>query len=266
MRPRRHGPVPRGRAGATSGLLALALALAACVDAPNGAGAGQGADAARPEADRPGGAPQAIDVDPSRPVLLVPGWFATGRDVSGLHARLVAVGWPEEWVRTVVFEDPTGGNREHADELHRAILGLLEATGADTVDIVAHSMGGLATRWYLLREDRAPVRRVAFLATPHRGTVSAHLAWGAGRDEMLPDSPFLDTLNAAPPVPAGVEAITIRTPIETHVIPPESGTLPGVPDFEVCCPTHDALPEDPATFILVRRFLLDGAEALPRGP
>jgi triacylglycerol lipase len=202
---------------------------------------------------------------PRRPVLLVPGWLDTERDLAALRIRFIAAGWPDDWVDALSFEDPTGGNREHADELRRAALRLLDQTGADTLDIVAHSMGGLATRWYLLRGDPVPVRSVAFIATPHGGTMAAHLAWGEGRDEMLPESPFLDTLNRSVPVPKGVRAITVRTPIDTHVIPGESAALPGVPDHEVCCPTHAGLPDDPEVFGVVLRFL-EGRGNTPTPP
>lgn len=189
------------------------------------------------------------------PVLLVPGWLDTARDMAALRIRLLGAGWPEAHVVAVTFEDPTGSNRVHAEELGAAIDDILERTRAEQVDIVAHSMGGLATRWYLRARPNAPVRRVAFVGSPHRGTLSAYLAWGGGREEMMPDSPFLDTLNAEAPVPKGVEAITIRTVVDTHVVPGESAMLPGVVDHELCCPTHAGLIRDDEVFEIVLEFL-----------
>jgi triacylglycerol lipase len=191
------------------------------------------------------------------PVLLVPGWLDTARDLAALRIRLLAAGWASDEVETLTFDDPAGSNRDHAQELAVAIAGLLERTGAEEVDIVAHSMGGLATRLYLREATPHRVRRVVFIASPHRGTLSAHLAWGGGRDEMMPDSPFLDTLNAEWPAPSGVDAITIRTPVDTHIVPGESATLPGVPDHVVCCPTHAGLLRDDEVFAIVSDFLRD---------
>lgn len=192
------------------------------------------------------------------PVLLVPGWFDTERDLAALRIRLISAGWEPDHVATLTFADPTGSNREHAEEVDSAALKLLEATGHEELDVVAHSMGGLAARWYMLKA--APqVRRVVFVATPHRGTLSAYVAWGEGSKEMRPGSAFLDTLNAGPAVPLGVEAFTIRTPIDTHVIPGESAVLPGVADETVCCPTHAGLLHDLEVFRLIRRFLDQGA-------
>ncbi len=193
------------------------------------------------------------------PVLLVPGWFDTGRDLAALRIRLRAAGW--EHVETLTFRHRTGSNREHAAEIDSVVTQMLASTGEGEVDIVAHSMGGLATRWYLKSRSEAPVRRAVFIASPHRGTVSAMLAWGAGSDEMLPRSQFLASLNEGPVVPPGVEAITIRTPIDTHIFPPASATLPGVPDHTVCCPTHAGLIRDEKVFRLVSEFLEEGGGA-----
>lgn len=189
------------------------------------------------------------------PVLLVPGWLDTARDLAAMRIRLLGAGWSGEHVETITFDDPTGSNRVHADELAEAVDSILTWTGAPAVNIVAHSMGGLATRWYLETNADAPVRKVIFIGSPHRGTLAAHLAWGEGGDEMMPESPFLDSLNARAPAPEGVDAITIRTLVDTHIVPGESATLPGVPDYEICCPTHAGLIRDDEVFRIVLDFL-----------
>ena len=134
----------------------------------------------------PASSPDRLEV----PIVLVPGWLDTSRDLAALRIRLTGAGLPGSHVRTLTFADPVGANRDHAQELDSLVQLVLAETGASEVDIVAHSMGGLATRWYLSTHPDPPVRRVAFLATPHRGTLAAHLAWGDGRDDMLPDSPL----------------------------------------------------------------------------
>jgi triacylglycerol lipase len=195
------------------------------------------------------------------PVILVPGWFDSARELAAMRIHLLGAGWPIDRVATVTFREATGSNRDHAEELDAAIQALIEASGSDRVDVVAHSMGGLATRWYLLTRGAARVRRVVFLGSPHRGTLSAHLAWGGGRDEMMPHSAFLDSLNAAQAAPVGVEAITVRTLIDTHIVPGTSATLPGVPDYPLCCPTHAGLLRDADVFDIVRSFLESGEVA-----
>jgi triacylglycerol lipase len=193
------------------------------------------------------------DVRTTVPVLLVPGWFDTARELAALRIRLLSAGWTH--VETLTFRERTGSNREHAAEIDSMVTAMVARTGASEVDIVAHSMGGLATRWYLKTRPQAPVRRAVFIASPHRGTLSAVLAWGEGSEEMLPESAFLDSLNHGRVLPPGVSAITIRTRIDTHVFPPESATLPGVPDHSVCCPTHAGMLHDAEVFRLVSEFL-----------
>jgi hypothetical protein len=52
-----------------------------------------------------------------------------------------------------------------------------------------------------------------------------------------------------------VRAITIRTPLDLHVLPAENATLPGLPNLTVCCPSHAGLLDDDETFELIERFL-----------
>lgn len=198
------------------------------------------------------------------PVLLVPGWFDTERDLAALRIRFESSGWRPEEVEALSFQDPTGDNRRHAEEIDSAARALLERTGADELDVVAFSMGGLATRWYLLHGGPVPVRRAVFIATPHRGTWSAYLAWGHGSEDMEPESSFLDSLNAGAPLPPGIAAITVRTPFDTRVVPGESATLEGFPDHTVCCPTHNGLLRDLEVFEIVRSFLLEGSDPARR--
>jgi triacylglycerol lipase len=247
----RGGPLRR-RALALLGAAALSLALGGSLTT---------AALVAPEIAVGGGPGTAARADV--PVLLVPGWLDTARDLAALRIRFLAAGWSH--VETLTFRDPTGSNREHALEIGAAVERIVAETGSAEIDIVAHSMGGLATRWYLLTGDDPPVRRAAFLGSPHQGTLAAHFAWGDGGDEMTPGSEFLQELNAAPPVPDGVAAMTVRTPIDTRVVPGESAMLLGVADHTVCCPTHTGLIRDDEVFALVVDFL-EGPAGTPPSP
>lgn len=201
------------------------------------------------------------------PVLLVPGWGDTAPTVEPLRQRFIRAGWPESRVSALSFRNPVGSNAAHSAEIATAVRVLKGLTGADRVDVVAHSMGGLAVRQYLSDdEEMAAVRRVVFLGTPHRGTLAAVLAWGDGGREMVPGSDFLMTLNHAGPVPEGIEALALRTPIDLRVIPASSALLrgEGVENLEICCPTHNQLVDDDTTFEAILRFLLMGPEAAQR--
>lgn len=199
------------------------------------------------------------------PVLLVPGWGDDAVSLVPLRRRFTAAGWPESRVSILSFRDPVGSNSAHAVEIDRAVRILRGLTGEPQVDVVAHSMGGLATRQFLLDgEEATAVRRVVFLGTPHRGTVVAVLSWGDGGREMVPGSVFLSRLNEEPAVPAGVRALAIRTPIDSRVIPASSAILrgEGVLNVEICCPTHPALVDDDRTFEEILGFLLSNGFSL----
>lgn len=107
----------------------------------------------------------------------------------------------------------------------------------------------------------ADVRRVVFLATPHFGTYSSLVAWGEGAREMYPGSDFLLTLMEGRPIPDEIDAVTIRTPLDLHILPPESAIIPGVPDLQICCPTHAGLLNDPGVFDRIVGFLEKQNEA-----
>ena len=192
--------------------------------------------------------------EPPPPVLLVPGWGNTAEDLAALEERFVRAGWPEESVLRVGFNDPVGSNRDHADELTAAAVRLLERTGAERLDIVAHSMGGLALRQLFATGGGAWVRRAVFLGTPQRGTITAYLARGSGGRDMRPGSPLLEELEGYE-LPEGVRALTVRTAVDTHIVPGENAFLPGVERRTLCCSTHKGLLRDDATFEVVLEFL-----------
>ena len=194
-----------------------------------------------------------------RPVLLVPGWMGRSEDMIAMKERFLRDGWGEEDVVPLEFADPVGSSLSHADELALAIQTLLARTGAEEVDIVAHSMGGLAV-WALLqgRGAQLPIKRVVFLATPFQGTVTAYFAWGEGGPEMIPGSEFLEGLQKGGWPQNWVNALAIRTPLDLTVVPGYGATLLGARDEVICCPTHQGLLDHEETYRAIRDFLLYG--------
>lgn len=187
------------------------------------------------------------------PVLLVPGWSDRARALNRLRAFLLAEGWPA--VRVLDFADRFGSNIEHAAELAAAVAEMRASAGR--LDVVAHSMGGLAVRHYLTdHPDGGGIRRVLFLATPHRGTWAAYFAWGRGGREMRPGSAFLRDL-ARHELPRAVRAFTVRTPLDLRVFPPRSAAFPPAEDALVRYVSHQGLLRSRAAFAHVRRCLLE---------
>ncbi len=116
------------------------------------------------------------------------------------------------------------------------------------VDVVAHSMGGLIVRQYLLRHGPGPIRRVVFLSTPHFGTNAAELLVDLASvspygnlqaNEMLPGSDFLWRLDKAEGQElSGVQALNVFVADKSFassdlVVATSSAYLPGVPNVAI---------------------------------
>jgi triacylglycerol lipase len=184
------------------------------------------------------------------PVLLVPGWSERPQFLDPLRDRFVEAGWNGADVRAHGFEDPHGSNVDHAEELAEALHALRAQAGSEAVDIVAHSMGGLAVRHLLLHVDPGLVRRAVFLGTPHRGTISAYLAWGEGGLEMRPRSAFVRSVGAPLPVPV----LDVYSPVDTHVLPAWSAVMAGTEKALVWC-SHRGMVRHAGAFARIRAFL-----------
>jgi triacylglycerol lipase len=68
--------------------------------------------------------------------------------------------------------------------IHDAVESLCMETGYDRIVIVAHSMGGLATRAYLRDHGSERIAKVITLGTPHRGTGLANFGAGPNSRQM----------------------------------------------------------------------------------
>lgn len=141
------------------------------------------------------------------------------------------------------------------------------------VDIVAHSMGGLVVRQYLLHHGQGPIRRVVFLSTPHYGTNAAQLLADVASvspvgnlqaNEMVPGSDFLWQLDAAEGQEMkGLQVLNVYVADKSFassdlIVDTSSAYLPGVPNAAIVGDHHTpALSLDRLGFIL--DFLQTGA-------
>jgi pimeloyl-ACP methyl ester carboxylesterase len=77
--------------------------------------------------------------------------------------------------------NPTNTIAQNAEALGRYIAGVKRATGAQMVDIVAHSMGGLISRYYIDRLMAGrDVAQLIMLGPPHGGSGCANLPASLG--------------------------------------------------------------------------------------
>jgi len=139
--------------------------------------------------------PEAAPAEPD-PVILVPGimgsWNISGRwqidpifhTYDNLMEALIAAGYKENSQgedKPTLFTFPYDwrlDNNITAGLLKEKIQLVKEMTGKDKVDIIAHSMGGLATRSYVQGSDyQNDIDQVIFLGTPHLGSPESYLKY-----------------------------------------------------------------------------------------
>jgi triacylglycerol esterase/lipase EstA (alpha/beta hydrolase family) len=118
-----------------------------------------------------------------------------------------------------------GSIEASARSLAAYVEGVVRKTGAEQVDLVCHSLGGLVARTYVdLLDGHARVRRVVTLGTPHRGVRHAKLGFGRSAREMHPESGFIPRLEQAC-LPSTVDYHSIYSVHDNIVYPSHVSSL-----------------------------------------
>ncbi len=159
-----------------------------------------------------------------RAVVLVHGWdFNASSWSCGLNGlqqwlgQYVSTSSQPFYIYCLIYRTREGVVSGAAD-LRNLVNGLPSSLRNQKVDIVAHSMGGLVSRYYIEHMGgRQYVKSLTMLGTPNAGTDYAakmcaasralHVVGGAldnGACDMDPGSPFLRSLNNSPGSHAGV--------------------------------------------------------------
>lgn len=154
-----------------------------------------------------------------RPILLVHGFMQTRSSFALLAPRLSGCGLGPIYSINLPALDV---NLLHqAQLLSERIDQIRLATGAKTIDVVAHSTGGLAVRLAERGRHASRIRRLVTLGTPHHGTQVAHVVFGPVARDMRPGSDLLLSL----PIPPVGQLVSISSSHDFCVIPPESAQV-----------------------------------------
>lgn len=213
-------------------------------------------------------AEQVIDERPG-PVLLVPGYGGSTASLRTIADRLVSEGRD-----TTVVDlpgDGTGDLNAAADALGVAANAALARTGADDVDVVGYSAGGVVARLWVADGGEDIARRIVTIGSPHHGTTLADLAGSVapeqcpiGCQQLATTSDLLARLNTGDETPDGPSWVSIWTSEDRTVTPPESARLDGALDLPVqsVCPQaaigHGDLPHAPVVVEMVVAQLAAG--------
>jgi triacylglycerol lipase len=184
--------------------------------------------------------------DPAKaPVILVHGIHATATDMARLARYLRGLG------REVHAPTLTPGNGvARLEDLAAQLSGFIdEKVTGRRFDLVAFSMGGLISRYYVQRlGGDARVGHFVTLATPHHGTIAARFARGPGILQMRRGSDFLRDLSSDADKLRAVKFTSIHTPLDAVIVPPRSSEMPQARNIRIWAALHPSL-------ILERRCL-----------
>ena len=197
-----------------------------------------------------------------RGVLLVHGFVCNRGLWNPWLRRLRARGTP---VIAVDLEPVFGTIDAYLGRIDTAVQTLEQLTGQPPL-IVAHSMGGLASRLWLAQPGHlARAARVVTIGTPHAGTWLARLALSPNGTQMRQKGPWLAALLARETPAHHARFTCFYSHCDNIVFPASTATLPGADNRHLPGVAHVHMAFRPEVFAEVER-LLDEGEAPSEPP
>ncbi len=141
-----------------------------------------------------------------------------------------------------------------AKQVGQQISGLLKRD--EPFAVVAFSMGGLVTRWWL-QELEPNIRPALFItaSSPHHGTLTAYARFNPGARQMRPGSSFLKCLDHGLERLQSVRLVTLRTPWDLMILPSASSILPGAENHCIPVIAHPFMLMDGRSIRLIHSLL-----------
>jgi len=129
------------------------------------------------------------------PIIFVHGYSGSGSNWDTMASRFVASGYPSNQLYKFDYASLINSNRVSASQLGNLVNTVRSRHGGAKVNIIAHSNGGLVSRWYLVMQGgQNNTRRFISLGSPHSGTTWAYACVSPACLEMRPLSTFLISL------------------------------------------------------------------------
>jgi triacylglycerol lipase len=190
------------------------------------------------------------------PILFVHGYGGSASNWNTMIGRFEKDGWTKSQLSAYSY-NTSQSNVTTAEKVVKAeVEKLLKATKATKVDIVAHSMGSLNSRWYIkFLGGESNVDEWVSLGGPNHGTDFANFCFSASCVEMRIGSKFLGELNAGDETPGAVNYGTWWSPCDSIINPDSSVALSGATNTETACVSHLNLPQDETIYTEVRDFV-----------
>jgi triacylglycerol lipase len=190
------------------------------------------------------------------PILFVHGYARTASDWNTMIGRFEKDGWPKSQLSAYSYNTSTSNVTTAEKVVKSEVEKLRASTGATKVDVIAHSMGSLNTRWYIkFLGGESTVDDWVSLGGPNHGTDFANFCFSASCVEMRIGSKFLSELNAGDETPGSVNYGTWWSPCDSIINPDSSVALSGASNTETACISHLNLPQDATVYSQVREFV-----------
>ena len=193
-----------------------------------------------------------------RGVLLVHGFFCNRGLWNPWMRRLRDADVP---FIAINLEPIFGSIEGYREVIDRAVRDLERATSLAPV-IVAHSMGGLAIRFWLGAGQQCErIHRIVTIASPHAGTRIANRGFGANIRQMRPTSAWLLALNAQTSPSQHERFVCFWSHCDNIVVPTRSATLPGALNRHLDATPHVQMVYHPAVIDEVLRAVRSAGES-----
>jgi triacylglycerol esterase/lipase EstA (alpha/beta hydrolase family) len=191
------------------------------------------------------------------PILFVHGWTESASLWNTMIGRFEKDGYAKSALMAYSYNTATSNKTLAETEVKSHVETLLKNNpGATKVDIIAHSMGSLNTRWYIKFDGgESKVDDWVSLGGPNHGTETANACTQTSCVEMRVGSTFLKELNATDETPGAVNYGTWWSPCDEIINPDESVILSGASNHKTACLTHAALTTDETVYKEVREFV-----------
>lgn len=185
------------------------------------------------------------------PIILIHGYLMRGLVMYPIKRRLNKDGYKNVYLFT--YSPPWLNIDDFSRQLRDKIEFVKKEAGAEKVDLICHSMGGLVALNYINNLDGAKiVNRLITLGTPFGGSKLWSFSIGKCGKEMKPGSEFLKKLSMPP---AGIKTTAIYTTFDEMVIPYEYSKLEGADNVEMKYIGHVGLLFNGKVYGIIREAL-----------
>jgi triacylglycerol esterase/lipase EstA (alpha/beta hydrolase family) len=174
-----------------------------------------------------------------RPLVLVPGWSMNRSSLALLAARF---GKDGRDAYPITYSSTCSDADRMAAEIAAHIERIARASGAERVDVLAHSQGGVLVRAAARNHGvLGLLGNVVTLGSPHGGAALASLFNNPRLRHLRPGSRFLERLLEDDPLPSATTFTAIYSTFDAIVFPAECAYYPGVMNITIDGLGHHAL-------------------------